>query len=90
MQTHGTIDMLIIMSNYEGAELGAAFDGYANSSMARSVAHINRYVVVGAPMLAEAMINLSGIVLPVESKTFALGEEAAAWAFLAQRPSAAV
>lgn len=90
MQRHDKIDMLIIMSNYEGTELSASFDTYANSVKARSVAHINRYVVVGAPMLAKAMINLSGLVLPVESKTFDLEEEAAAWNYLAQKPSATV
>ncbi|MFK5600644.1 STAS/SEC14 domain-containing protein [Methylobacterium sp. HMF5984] len=88
MKEHDKIDMLIIMSNYEGSELGASFDGYANSVKARSVAHINRYVVVGAPTLAKAMINLSGLLLPVEAKTFDLEEEAAAWAFLADKPFA--
>ncbi|MCJ2085480.1 STAS/SEC14 domain-containing protein [Methylobacterium sp. E-005] len=90
MKLHDKIDMLIIMSNYEGSELAASFDSYANSVKARSVAHINRYVVVGAPTLAKAMINLSGLVLPVESKTFDLKDEAAAWDYLAQKPSAAV
>ncbi len=82
MKVHDKIDMLIIMSNYEGTELSASFDGYANSVKARSIAHIDRYVVVGAPTLAKAMINLSGMVLPVEAKTFDLADEAAAWAYL--------
>lgn len=90
MKTHNKIDMLIIMSNYEGTELAASFDSYANSVKARSVAHINRYVVVGAPTLAKAMINLSGLVLPVETKTFDIEEEDAAWNYLAQKPSAAI
>ncbi|TGD99014.1 STAS/SEC14 domain-containing protein [Methylobacterium nonmethylotrophicum] len=84
MTTHGKIDMLLIMSNYEGSDLGARFDGYASGVMARSVAHIRNYVVVGAPMFARAMITLSGAVLPVETKTFDLSEEAAAWAYLAE------
>ncbi|SFV06748.1 SpoIIAA-like [Methylobacterium sp. 174MFSha1.1] len=84
MKTHGTIDMLLIMSNYEGSDLGARFDGYATSVMARSVAHIRKYVVVGAPAFARAMINLSGTVLPVDTKTFDLEDEAAAWATLAE------
>ncbi|XYD09100.1 STAS/SEC14 domain-containing protein [Methylobacterium sp. NMS12] len=82
MKAHDKIDMLIIMSNYEGTELAASFDSYANSVKARSVAHINRYVVVGAPTLAKAMINLSGMFLPVEAKTFDLADEAEAWAYL--------
>lgn len=83
MQAHGKIDMLIIMSNYDGSDLGATFDGYATSVKVRSVAHIRHYVVVGAPKFAEAMINLSGMVMPVETKTFDLADEAAAWAYLA-------
>lgn len=84
MTAHDTIDMLLIMSHYEGSDLGARFDGYATGVMARSVAHIRRYVVVGAPAFARAMITLSGAVLPVETKTFDLADEAAAWAYLAE------
>lgn len=89
MQSLDKIDMLIIMSNYEGSDLGATFDGYAASVKARSVAHIRRYVVVGAPTFAKTMINLSGFVMPVETKTFDLEDEAAAWAWLARDLSAA-
>ncbi|MDO9427110.1 MAG: STAS/SEC14 domain-containing protein [Methylobacterium sp.] len=88
MQSLDKIDMLIIMSNYEGSDLGATFDGYAASVKARSVAHIRRYVVVGAPTFAKTMINLSGFVMPVETKTFDLEDEAAAWAWLARDLSA--
>lgn len=83
MQQHEQIDMLLIMSNYEGSDFGAKFDGYANSVKARSVAHIRKYVVVGAPAFAEAMIKLSGLIMPVETKTFDLADEDAAWAYLA-------
>ena len=84
MKAHGKIDMLLVMSNYEGADLGAKFDGYATEVMAHSVAHIRKYVVVGAPLFARAMIELSGTVMPVETKTYDLSEEAAAWAYLAE------
>ena len=89
MQTHDKIDMLIIMSNYEVSDLGATFDGYAAGVKARSVAHIRNYVVVGAPKFAEAMINLSGMVMPVETKTFDLADEAKAWDYLAEAGAAA-
>ena len=84
METIDRFDMLLVMSNYEGSDLAARFDGYASTVMARSLAHIRRYVVVGAPLLARAMIKLSGTVTPVETKTFDLSEEAAAWAYLAE------
>lgn len=84
MKALDKIDMLLIMSNYEGSDLDAKFDGYATKVMARSVVHIRKYVVVGAPLFARAMIKLSGAVMPVETKTFDLAEEAAAWAYLAE------
>ncbi|MGU3407705.1 STAS/SEC14 domain-containing protein [Methylobacterium brachiatum] len=84
MKAHERIDMLIIMSNYEGAESDAKHDDYSNDVKARSVEHIRNYVVVGAPLFARAMIALTGLIKPVETKTFALSEEADAWAYLAE------
>ena len=46
--------------------------------------------MVGAPLFARAMITLSGTVMPVETKTFDLAEEAAAWAYLAEAGPATV
>ena len=89
MRVHSKIDMLLIMSNYEGADLGAKFDGYADTVIARSVAHIRKYVVVGAPLFVRAVIKLSGTVMPVETKTYDLSEEAAAWTYLAEAGPAA-
>lgn len=88
MKAHGEIDMLIIMPDFEGADLGATFDGYAVGVEARSVAHIRRYVVVGAPAFARVMVTLSGLVLPVETRTFDLADEEAAWAWLERNPAA--
>lgn len=88
MKAHGEIDMLIIMSDFEGAELGATFDGYAVGVEARSVAYIRRYVVVGGPAFVRVMIKLSGLILPLETKTFDLADEQAAWAWLEREQAA--
>lgn len=77
----GEVDMLIVMSNYDGAELGAIFDGDALGVQARAARHVRRYAVVGAPAWAKAMINLFAPP-PVEEKTFDLAEEAAARAWV--------
>lgn len=82
MKTHDKIDMLIIMSNYEGSDAEAKHDAYANDVKSRSVAHIRKYVVVGAPWFARVMIALNGAIKPVDTKTYNLDEEAAAWAYL--------
>lgn len=78
----GEVDMLIVMSNYDGAELGAIFDGDALGVQARAARHVRRYAVVGAPAWAEAMINLFAPLTPVEEKTFSLADEPAARAWV--------
>lgn len=88
MQAQDEIDMLIVMSNYEGSDWGATMDGRAISVQARSVAHIRRYAVVGAPAFANAMIAVSGALTPVETKTFELADERMAWSWLEEgRPT---
>ena len=57
--------------------------------MVRSVSHIRKYVVDRAPLFARAMVKLSGTGMPVETKTFDLSEEAAAWTYLAEAGPAA-
>lgn len=76
--TQGEIDMLIIMRHFDGAELGAVFDADAMKAQMRSLKHVRRYGVIGAPFWAKAMINLFSPLTPVEEKTFALEEEDAA------------
>lgn len=80
--TLGEIDMLIIMRHFDGAELGAVFDADAMKAQMRSLRHVRRYGVVGAPFWAKAMINLFSPLTPVEEKTFALEEEAEARAWI--------
>ena len=64
MQAHREIDMLLIMSAFEGLDFGAAFDAYAAGVMARSIGHIRRYVVVGAPTFVDVMIKAPTSVQP--------------------------
>jgi len=75
---HKKIDLLLVMTHYDGAELGAVFDGEAAAVMTRSLAHVRRYGVVGAPGWARAMIELFKWVTPVEEKTFSLDDLEAA------------
>lgn len=68
------IDVRPIMTNYDGAELGAVFDGEAAGVMMRSLQHGRRYGVVGAPGWARAMIELFNWMTAVAEKTFGLDE----------------
>ncbi len=76
------IDVLLIMSHFDGMEAGAVFDREALGAQVRSVRHVRKYGVVGAPAWARAMIEFSDFLSPVDAKTFDLEEEAAAWAWI--------
>ena len=84
-----TIDLLLIMSDFEGLEIGAIFDAPSMEAQARSIKHVRKYGVVGAPSFARAMIEAFGHVSPVEAKTFDLSEQAAAWAWIESDPTEA-
>jgi hypothetical protein len=81
------IDILLIMSDFEGMEAGAALDGEALGAQVRSIRHVHRYGVVGAPAWARAMIEFSDFLSPVEAKTFDLAQEAEAWAWIEEDPA---
>lgn len=77
-----TIDMLLIFTDFEGADAGAVFDREALGVQLRSVRHVRKYGVVGAPAWARAMIEVSDFLSPVDAKTFDLADEAKAWAWV--------
>jgi hypothetical protein len=79
---HDRIDMMLIMTDFEGMDAGAVFDRDALAAQVRSVRHVRKYAVVGAPAWARAMIEFSDFLSPVEAKTFDLAEEAVAWAWI--------
>jgi hypothetical protein len=82
LELPGKIDMIIIMSDYEGMELGAAFDAQSLKTQAKSATEIRKYAVVGAPAWAEAMINMMSPLSPVEARTFDLSQAEEAWAWV--------
>jgi hypothetical protein len=77
-----TIDLLLIITDFEGLDGGAVFDGPSMEVQARSSRHVRKYGVVGAPALARAMIEAFGHVSPVNARTFDLSEQAEAWAWV--------
>ena len=79
---HDKVDILILMTDWEGIAPGAVFDSEALAAQARANAHVRRYAVVGAPAWARMMINLFSPLTPVEEKTFELPEEQEAWAWV--------
>jgi hypothetical protein len=69
------IDILLIMSDFEGLEAGAVFDREALGAQIRSIRHVRKYGVVGAPAWARAVIEFSDFLSPVDAKTFDLARE---------------
>ncbi len=78
----GVVDILIVITRWDGIDLGAAFDSKALGAQARANSHVRRYAVVGAPSWAAAMINMFAPLTPVEEKTFEGEYEAQAWAWI--------
>lgn len=85
---HETVDMLLLIPHYEGAELGAVLDAEALKAQLKSARHVRRYAVVGAPAWAAAMIDLFSPLSPVEAKTFATDEAPEAWRWVHRQPIA--
>jgi hypothetical protein len=85
----GEIEIIIVIRDWQGIDLGAAFDQKALAVQARANSHVRKYAVVGAPGWAETMIQLLSPLTPVEEKTFDLAQEDAAWAWIGERRSAA-
>lgn len=78
----GTVDIIIVMSNWDGIDFSAMFDSEGLSVQGKAANHMRKYAVVGAPGWAAVMINLFSPLSPVEAKTFDLAEERQAWAWV--------
>ena len=78
----GKVDIIIVMREWDGIDLAAAFDSQSLAAQARANKHVRKYAVVGAPGWAKAMINLFSPLTPVEEKTFDISEEREAWAWV--------
>lgn len=74
IEKYDLIDILLVFRTFDGVTLGAALDGKAMKVSLRSNAHVRRYGVVGAPKVAEAVINLFDPLTPVDARTFEAGE----------------
>jgi hypothetical protein len=85
--TIGEIDLLVLMKPWDGMDLAAAVDGELYRAQARSLRHVRRYAVVGAPLWAKAMINLGRPLTPIAERTFDDEAEARRW-IDADRPAA--
>lgn len=84
---YGSISLLLVFRDWEGAEASGILDPKVLETQLRSLENVDRYAVVGAPAAAELMIDLMDYVIPVDAETFEPDEEHRAWAFVGARPS---
>lgn len=73
------VDMLIVMRPWRGIDPAAAVDRDMLRSMSRSLRHVRRYAVAGAPAWAQALIALGRPLTPVTERTFDDEVEARRW-----------
>lgn len=82
-----TVNMLLILRDFDAADALSGLSARSLESQFRSLRHVERYAVVGAPAFAAAMIETFGKMSPIAAETFDPAEEAAAWAFVGARPA---
>ena len=81
----GKVDMLLVFREFDGSETGATLDFEVIASRVRALTNVARYVVVGAPEPANAMIEGMAKIMPLEAHTFPLHREGEAWTLLGAR-----
>lgn len=81
-ELHDKIDLLLRLDGYEGFDWNAAFKDSTFAMQARSLKHIRRYAIVGAPAWISVSAGLVKPFLSIEMKTFTSEEEAEAWKWI--------
>tara|TARA_R110002012_G_scaffold255355_2_gene435295 strand:- start:107 stop:526 length:420 start_codon:yes stop_codon:yes gene_type:complete len=84
--TYESVSMLLIFADYDGSETGAGLNAETLKSQIRSLRHVEKYAVVGAPPAAAGLINAMGALIPVDARTFDAADEEEAWRFVGARP----
>ncbi|MEO1703253.1 MAG: STAS/SEC14 domain-containing protein [Pseudomonadota bacterium] len=82
---HGKVNLMVIVREYEGFELGMLFDTDTWKSKTGSISQIDQYAIVGGPPFLAATAQFVGSFLPITIKTFKLDELDEAWAWLGAR-----
>ncbi|WEX11394.1 STAS/SEC14 domain-containing protein [Chelativorans sp. AA-79] len=84
---HDKIDVIVLIHDYEGADWSAALRGQNLLGRTRTLKHIRKYAVVGAPTWMKATISLAKpFFFSVQMKHFDLEEADAAWTWIGARP----
>jgi hypothetical protein len=85
---HDTVSLLLVFDGFDGMGAGAGVDMRTLKAQFRSVANVDNYAVVGALGVAATIIALMDKVIPVDARTFEMGQLRAAWDFVGAQPLA--
>lgn len=85
VETHGKINLLLRVKDYEGFDLGILADRDTMTSKLGAIGKVGRYAIVGGPCWMRAMAQSMGPLLPLQIRAFDASEEdaARAWARVA-------
>lgn len=80
--TQPKVRMLLIFDRFDGNSLGATLNFETLKAQFRSLSRIERYAAVGAPETVEKIIETAGGWTGIDTRTFDLSEEGAAWGYV--------
>ncbi len=86
---HDQVNMLLDLTGLTGSDWDSMLDDDVIVSRFRSLNHVERYAVIGAPDRAATMIGIINRVIPVKAKAFEASEAQHAWAFVGAQPTSA-
>lgn len=84
-EEHDKIDLLLLITRYEGFDWGAAFDQSTIRGKTQALRHIRKYAVVGGPAWMRIVLGIFGPLTPVQTHHF--DAEEAAWEWIGGRPA---
>jgi len=87
--THPKVNMLLDLIQFTGSDWDSMLDGDVIKSRWRSLTHVDRYAVVGAPDRAATLINLVDKIIPVEARAFDAQDISQAWGFVGAKAAEA-
>jgi len=82
VESHGKINLMVRVKDYEGFDLGLLGDRNFLKSKFGAIDKVGRYAIVAAPGWMRAMVQSIGPLVPIEMRAFDASEDSAAreWA----------
>lgn len=83
------VNMLLDLTAFTGSDWDSMLDGDVIESRFRSLKHVKKYAVVGAPDKAATMISFMDKIIPVDARAFDADDSEKAWSFVGARQTTA-